>query len=80
MRMRLSGRCADEMIDGKWNKFRDDVTHDGRNIDWGKWAITGNDPIFGGTGNPDTGAWVQHAWIRQRCSAGCSRNHGLWRT
>lgn len=51
----LSCRCADEMIDGKWNKFRDDVTHDGRKIDWGKWAITGNDPCFGGTGNPDTG-------------------------
>lgn len=50
-------RCADEMVDGKWNKFRDDVTHDGRKIDWGKWAITGNDPVFGGTGNPDTGAY-----------------------
>jgi hypothetical protein len=45
------------MVDGKWNKFRDDVTHDGRKIDWGKWAITGNDPVFGGTGNPDTGAY-----------------------
>lgn len=44
------------MVDGKWNKFRDDVTHDGRKIDWGQWAITGNDPVFGGTGNPDTGA------------------------
>jgi hypothetical protein len=44
------------MVDGKWNKFRDDITHDGRKIDWGKWAITGNDPVFGGTGNPDTGA------------------------
>jgi hypothetical protein len=43
------------MTDGKWNKFRDDVTHDGHRIDWGKWAITGNDPAFGGTGNPDTG-------------------------
>lgn len=45
------------MVDGKWNKFRDDVTHDGRKIDWGKWAITGNDPVFGGTGNPDTGEY-----------------------
>lgn len=44
------------MVDGKWNKFRDDVTHDGHKVDWGKWAITGNDPVFGGTGNPDTGA------------------------
>lgn len=51
----INHRCADEMVDGKWNKFRDDVTHDGRKIDWGKWAITGNDPVFGGTGNPDTG-------------------------
>lgn len=56
-------RCADEMVDGKWNKFRDDVTHDGRKIDWGKWAITGNDPVFGGTGNPDTG---EGCW-RTRC-------------
>lgn len=51
----LTYRCADEMSDGKWNKFRDDVDHHGRKIDWGKWAITGNDPAFGGTGNPDTG-------------------------
>ena len=47
------------MVDGKWNKFRDDVTHDGHKVDWGKWAITGNDPVFGGTGNPDTGARSQ---------------------
>lgn len=51
-------RCADEMTDGKWNKFRDDVSHDGHKIDWGKWAITGNDPVFGGSGNPDTGGRV----------------------
>jgi alpha-amylase len=43
------------MVDGKWNKFRDDVDHHGRLIDWGHWAITGNDHEFGGTGNPDTG-------------------------
>lgn len=29
------------MEGGKWNKFRDDVTHDGHKIDWGRWAITG---------------------------------------
>eukprot|EP00878_Enallax_costatus_P000599 GHUV01000700.1.p1 GENE.GHUV01000700.1~~GHUV01000700.1.p1 ORF type:complete len:487 (+),score=102.77 GHUV01000700.1:167-1627(+) len=51
----INHRCADEMTDGKWNKFRDDVDHHGKRIDWGKWAITGNDPMFGGTGNPDTG-------------------------
>lgn len=51
----INHRCADEMVDGVWNKFRDDVDHMGRAIDWGKWAITGNDPVFGGTGNPDTG-------------------------
>ncbi|WIA40821.1 hypothetical protein OEZ86_004498 [Tetradesmus obliquus] len=51
----INHRCADEMTDGKWNKFRDDVSHDGHKIDWGKWAITGNDPVFGGSGNPDTG-------------------------
>ena len=43
------------MVDGKWNKFRDDVTHDGKRIDWGQWAIVGTDTAFGGTGNPDTG-------------------------
>lgn len=52
------------MVDGKWNKFRDDVTHDGRQIDWGKWAITGNDPVFGGTGNPDTG---EYSTAAQQC-------------
>ena len=31
----------------------DDVTHKGKKIDWGAWAITGDDPEFGGTGNPD---------------------------
>ncbi|KAG1652647.1 hypothetical protein FOA52_009210, partial [Chlamydomonas sp. UWO 241] len=52
----INHRCADEKgPDGKWNAFRDDVTHRGHKIDWGKWAITGNDPDFGGTGNPDTG-------------------------
>lgn len=35
---------------------RDDVTHKGEKINWGTWAITSNDPEFGGTGNPDTGA------------------------
>lgn len=33
----------------------DDVTHHGEKIDWGAWAITGDDPEFGGTGNADTG-------------------------
>lgn len=30
-----------------------DKEHD---IDWGLWAITGDDPDYGGSGNPDTGA------------------------
>jgi len=51
----INHRCADEQTDGVWNKFRDDVDHTGKKIDWGKWAITGNDPVYGGTGNPDTG-------------------------
>ncbi len=38
-----------------WSVRRDDVSHSGEKIDWGQWAITGNDPEFGGTGNPDTG-------------------------
>ena len=28
---------------------------DGAPIDWGRWAITGDDPEFGGKGNKDTG-------------------------
>ena len=31
------------------------MTHKGEKIDWGAWAITGDDPEFRGTGNPDTG-------------------------
>ena len=51
----INHRCADVMEDGVWNKFSDDVDHHGRKLDWGKWAITGDDPEFGGSGNPDTG-------------------------
>nr|QKY15147.1 alpha-amylase (AMY) [Polytomella parva] len=51
----INHRCADDMVDGVYNKFRDDVDHQGRRIDWGQWAITSNDPNFKGTGNPDTG-------------------------
>jgi len=52
----INHRCADEKgPDGKYNSYRDDISHRGHRIDWGKWAITCNDPIFGGTGNPDTG-------------------------
>jgi hypothetical protein len=36
--------------------IRDDVDHNNNSIDWGQWAITSDDPDFGGTGNPDTGA------------------------
>lgn len=53
----INHRCADEQDErGRWNKFRDDVDHLGNKIDWGQWAITGDDPEFGGQGNPDTGA------------------------
>jgi alpha-amylase len=38
-RRTAAARCADEMVDGRWNKFRDDVTHDGKRIDWGKWWV-----------------------------------------
>lgn len=31
------------------------MDHHGKHIDWGKWAITCNDPDFHGEGNPDTG-------------------------
>lgn len=51
----INHRCADEQVDGVWNKFRDDVDHEGRKVDWGQWAITSTDTTFKGTGNPDTG-------------------------
>ena len=52
----INHRCADEKDSkGRWNNFRDDVPHPGHRIDWGPWAITGNDPDFGGGGAADTG-------------------------
>jgi alpha-amylase len=52
----LNHRCADQKgPEGLWNMFRDDVPHPGRRIDWGPWAITGNDPQFGGKGRDDSG-------------------------
>ena len=34
---------------------RDDIEHEGERINWGKWAITCDDPDFGGEGCHDTG-------------------------
>ena len=31
------------------------MTHDGKRINWGEWAITSDDPSFSGTGNKDSG-------------------------
>ncbi|KAI8471662.1 MAG: alpha-amylase [Monoraphidium minutum] len=52
----INHRCADEMVDGVYNKYRDDVDHKGERIDWGQWAVTCDDPLFNGQGNADTGA------------------------
>jgi len=52
----INHRCADAQDEhGIWNTFRDDVPHPGHRIDWGPWAITGEDPEFHGTGNSDSG-------------------------
>ena len=52
----VNHRCADGQDEnGVWNQYGDDVDHQGNRIDWGRWAITGDDPDFGGEGNPDTG-------------------------
>ncbi|KAG2489176.1 hypothetical protein HYH03_012402 [Edaphochlamys debaryana] len=51
----INHRCADEQENGVYNRYRDDIDHTGRRMDWGKWAITSNDPLFKGQGNPDTG-------------------------
>lgn len=52
----INHRCADEQVDGVWNKYRDDADHRGMKIDWGRWAITGTDPVFRGEGAADSGA------------------------
>ncbi|GIL76645.1 hypothetical protein Vretimale_8845 [Volvox reticuliferus] len=52
----INHRCADEQENGVYNSFKDQVDHEGASIDWGRWAITSNDPHFNGAGNPDTGA------------------------
>ena len=53
----INHRCADEQNEnGVWNKFRDDIPHPGRRIDWGPWAIAGNDPDYHGKGHADSGA------------------------
>ena len=49
---------------------RDDVNHKGEGIDWGQWAITGDDPDFGGTGNPDTGDDYGPAPGEHLCTSG----------
>eukprot|EP00879_Flechtneria_rotunda_P030447 GHRR01033080.1.p1 GENE.GHRR01033080.1~~GHRR01033080.1.p1 ORF type:complete len:219 (+),score=42.37 GHRR01033080.1:447-1103(+) len=52
----INHRCADSQDEhGRWNNYHDDHDHEGHPIDWGQWAITGNDHEFGGQGNPDTG-------------------------
>ena len=49
-------RCADKQDErGNWNIYSDDVDHLGNKINWGRWAITSDDPTFHGVGNPDTG-------------------------
>ncbi|KAG2426720.1 hypothetical protein HYH02_014760 [Chlamydomonas schloesseri] len=53
----INHRCADEQdpANGVYNNFLDEIDHAGKAIDWGRWAITSNDPHFQGSGNPDTG-------------------------
>lgn len=40
---------------GTVSMHRDDIDHHGSKIDWGQWAITCDDPDFGGQGSQDTG-------------------------
>eukprot|EP00775_Hariotina_reticulata_P005433 gene5433-5666_t len=52
----INHRCADSQDEhGRWNRYSDDHDHEGHAIDWGQWAITGDDHEFGGQGNKDTG-------------------------
>ncbi|GBF91845.1 glycoside hydrolase [Raphidocelis subcapitata] len=52
----INHRCADIQENGVYNHYSDDTDHKGRRIDWGRWAITCDDPHFNGSGNRDTGA------------------------
>jgi len=52
----INHRCADKQDEnGEWTLYSDEVDHQGRLLNWGKWAITGDDPNFNGQGNQDTG-------------------------
>ena len=51
----VNHRTADARgADGAWNVFAD-LDADGEPVHWGAWAITCDDPEFGGTGAPDSG-------------------------
>ena len=51
----VNHRTADARgADGTWNVFAD-LDADGEPVHWGAWAITCDDPEFGGTGAPDSG-------------------------
>eukprot|EP00193_Tetraselmis_chui_P018848 CAMPEP_0177777322 /NCGR_PEP_ID=MMETSP0491_2-20121128/15281_1 /TAXON_ID=63592 /ORGANISM="Tetraselmis chuii, Strain PLY429" /LENGTH=526 /DNA_ID=CAMNT_0019296365 /DNA_START=129 /DNA_END=1709 /DNA_ORIENTATION=- len=63
----INHRCAQSQDEqGRWNNFEDEYqkkyglggygADHARGVDWDRWAITGDDPVFGGTGNPDSGA------------------------
>ncbi|PSC69027.1 glycoside hydrolase family 13 [Micractinium conductrix] len=52
----INHRCAQfQDENGTWNRYGDDVTHQGKKINWDKWAITCDDPVFEGTGGKDSG-------------------------
>eukprot|EP01025_Chloroclados_australasicus_P037372 TRINITY_DN38157_c0_g1_i2.p1 TRINITY_DN38157_c0_g1~~TRINITY_DN38157_c0_g1_i2.p1 ORF type:complete len:546 (-),score=76.16 TRINITY_DN38157_c0_g1_i2:460-1965(-) len=51
----INHRCANiQDEEGRWNKY-EDVDPNGKKIEWSRYAITCNDPVFGGKGAPDTG-------------------------
>jgi len=52
----VNHRCADKQDEhGQWTIYSDEIDHSGAKLNWGKWAICGDDPAFGGHGNADTG-------------------------
>lgn len=44
-----------QQVNGIYNQFVDSISHAGKNLSWGPWAITKNDPFFRGLGYRDTG-------------------------
>ena len=58
----INHRCAEYASDGRFISFADEVTPSGRRINWGAYAIVGDDPFFReGQGANDSGDSIEIA-------------------